>query len=413
MAHFNGTGGNDDFSGTSGDDVFNMTQGGNDTVHAGDGADRIHGGDGNDNFSGEAGDDTLAGGSGDDYLNGGDGANVLYGGSGDDVLIDAGAGSLLSGGRGDDVIEVTGDTGWTAMGGIGDDQVVDQGGRAAVLDGGRGADNLHLDRSAVSGDTTIVFRPGSGAVETLPDGTTFRNFEHLDLLTGAGNDSVVFNEPIWGHARWTLDNSWDAGGGFDAVTVLLSDNTAGINAFFGAVYYQIQQIIAGVWQNTLLVANVEAFNLTAGSGDDVLVGGPNADILIGNGGDDEITGGEGADTIVVGLGSDTVVYSGAADSMTGSIDTLEGFNAAADKIDLWFAVSAIDAPLSGDLANLENIADAAHLGVDAVLLFSATDGHVYLVMDADGTAGYQDGEDMLVRLDDAKHLSALSTGDFI
>jgi hypothetical protein len=50
--------------------------------------------------------------------------------------------------------------------------------------------------------------------------------------------------------------------------------------------------------------NFERFDLTMGSGDDMLVGGALNDRLVGGGGNDWFSGGLGADTMIGGAGSD-------------------------------------------------------------------------------------------------------------
>jgi hypothetical protein len=40
------------------------------------------------------------------------------------------------------------------------------------------------------------------------------------------------------------------------------------------------------------------------------------------------------------------------------------------------------------------------------------DGNVYLILDANGVAGYQKEEDLVVQLNDASHLADLDVSDF-
>jgi hypothetical protein len=57
---------------------------------------------------------------------------------------------------------------------------------------------------------------------------------------------------------------------------------------------------------------------------------------------------------------------------------------------------------------------AGHLTPDHAILFTATagtlSGDTFLVIDGNGTAGYQAGADLVIRLVDPLHLSAFSTG---
>ena len=59
-----------------------------------------------------------------------------------------------------------------------------------TIDGGTGDNYLNLQRPGSTAAVTLTFQPGSTAIETLPDGTTFTDIEHLYLITGSGNDSV-------------------------------------------------------------------------------------------------------------------------------------------------------------------------------------------------------------------------------
>jgi hypothetical protein len=78
-----------------------------------------------------------------------------------------------------------------------------------------------------------------------------------------------------------------------------------------------------------------------------------------------------------------------------------------------FAVNAIAAPVTGGtVSNLANEATASHLAAHDALLYTASNGIEYLVVDANGVAGYQAGADLLIRLDTPVHLDALSTGTF-
>lgn len=77
------------------------------------------------------------------------------------------------------------------------------------------------------------------------------------------------------------------------------------------------------------------------AGNDILVGGTGADSLTGGEGADTITGGAGNDTIILtelASAIDTVVFSGAFAAGNASADTVTGFTAGTDLIDIGFAV---------------------------------------------------------------------------
>jgi hypothetical protein len=86
-------------------------------------------------------------------------------------------------------------------------------------------------------------------------------------------------------------------------------------------------------------------------------------------------------------------------------------------------VTAVDVPVSGGTVNsgnfdarLESKVDAGAMGAGHAVLYTPDAGDFggvrFLVVDVNGTAGYQTGEDLVIRLDGATHLNALDAGDF-
>ncbi len=279
-----------------------------------------------------------------------------------------------------------------------------------------GADITRLDASALGASNTLTLDATRGAYadavivggagnDTFDFGTQLQRTQHID--GGAGNDTLVLDgnfaftfgtgvtnvetillEP--GGASYKLATTNDNIGGGKPVTIdgsqLGSDGNSGTLQFNGA-------------------AEV--------SGHFIILGGAGADRLVGGHASDTLNGGLGADILTGTGGGDTFAYASAADSNSTSIDRIEGFNASSDKLDLWFTVNAVVAPINGGTVSaLHTLADAAHLGSHDALLFTASDGTTYLVVDSNGTAGYQTGQDLLIRLDAATHLDALSTSTF-
>jgi len=131
-------------------------------------------------------------------------------------------------------------------------------------------------------------------------------------------------------------------------------------------------------------------------------GGDSNDVFIGGSGSDWIRGGGGADTLNGGGGSDTFVYGTPADSTSTGYDTLVGFAAGTDHIDLPGTVSGFAAPItSGSLSTASFDADLGAalggLGATRAAWFApdAGDlaGSIFLIVDANSVAGYQPGED--------------------
>jgi Ca2+-binding RTX toxin-like protein len=148
-----------------------------------------------------------------------------------------------------------------------------------------------------------------------------------------------------------------------------------------------------------------------GSFDDTLVGLKGNDKLYGGGGNDVLFGGPGADLLDGGTGITTILYNGTKGSLQSSFDTVLHLDLSADKIDLTSVITGIDAAQSAaTLADLPTAFDAEHLAANHAAI-ATVDGHSYLVIDANGTAGYQIDSDMLIAIDG--YSGTLTTGTFI
>lgn len=172
-------------------------------------------------------------------------------------------------------------------------------------------------------------------------------------------------------------------------------------------------------------------NARGGSGADTIVGNDAANRLFGNNGNDTLSGGAGNDKLIGGKGADQLdggtghdvfYYGGAINSTSTSFDTITHFNTANDQFHLWFSVAAVDAAVTTGRADSATFnADIRHaagsLGDHHAVLFTADSGSdagkTFLIVDANGVAGYQAGHDLLIELDSATNLGALSTSNFI
>jgi Ca2+-binding RTX toxin-like protein len=139
----------------------------------------------------------------------------------------------------------------------------------------------------------------------------------------------------------------------------------------------------------------------------VFLGSDADDMFIGGAGDDKIYGLGGADILAGGGGSDTFAYYDAAHSSGPGYDVLADFDPAADKIDLEVNVTGFDTAIqSGTLStgnfNADLGAALAGLGAGHAMLYTpdAGDlaGNLFLIVDANGIAGYQEGEDYVFAL---------------
>lgn len=161
-----------------------------------------------------------------------------------------------------------------------------------------------------------------------------------------------------------------------------------------------------------------------GRGDDQLTGTDLNNTLVGNKGADVLLGGLGADVVDGSRGADHFVYNAVAESTGAGFDSISGFDFdGSDLFDLSVAVGGVDAKVnSGTLSDASFDGDlaaavgAGQLGSGHAVLFKASAGDhagdTFLVIDANGAAGYQAGEDLVMLLDQFRHISAFDGADF-
>jgi hypothetical protein len=139
-------------------------------------------------------------------------------------------------------------------------------------------------------------------------------------------------------------------------------------------------------------------SFVGGAGDDIAFGGAGNDTLRGNGGADVLTGGAGADRFV---------YDGAGESTGANYDILADFNPAADRIDLRGTVSGFSTAVQGgslsDASFAHDLGAAlGGLGAGKAVVYAPNAGDlagtIFLIVDGNGVAGYQDGEDYVFAL---------------
>lgn len=235
--------------------------------------------------------DVLDGGEGNDLLRAYGSWNTLRGGSGNDTLTGFEASWVeFDGGSGDDVIEVS------AM----NSYQVDFG-------GGSGADRITTGalRSAAEwaqnrgGYSAVVLQQGIDGARLRFE----RQGEALVISLAGTTDSLTidaFFDATTGEVRLGLDSVLLAGNNRitrDAIVAALGRNS----------------LQAGTAAADLLVGLVGGGSVSAGDGDDELVGQAGDDALNGDAGNDRLSGGLGVDTLRGGAGNDTLLGGAGAD----------------------------------------------------------------------------------------------------
>ncbi len=255
---------------------------------------------------------------------------------------------------------------------------------------------------------------------------------------GDGNDFIGFFTPA---AVFNAHDSIDGGNGSDQVYITGDYSAAITFATTTIVNVETLTLSGGNFNFVTNDANVAAgqsltvdgslltssqtlaFNGSAETNGAFLIfGGAGADRLIGGASNDHFTGGGGADRMMGGAGQDTFIYNGVSDSTSTAYDHISDFNTAIDLIDLPASVTGIDAAItSGTLnsgtfdTNLAAAVGSGQLAAGHAVLFTVTagdlHGHEFLVVDANGIAGYQASQDYVIEIGGIS--GTLTTGDFI
>jgi len=298
-------------------------------------------------------------------------------------------------------------------------------------------------------DTANTIYDGSSGNDTVTGDATQADLFHLEQ---GGNDHAIggsADDGFYFGGAFTAADTVDGGGGTNNQIGLEGDYSGGLT--LGASTLANIQVIACLpgfsYNLTTVDANVAAgqsltiwaahlganntltfdgsaesngtFTVFGGAGDDTITGGAGADTLWGLGGADRLTGNGGADTFVY-----TAVSDSTGNASGTAYDTIVGFDATADRFHLPVAVNGIDPTIaSGALSaasfdtDLAAAVGASQLTAGHAVLFDPDSGtlggHTFLIVDANGVAGYQSGADFVFDITGASHLGGLATGDFI
>lgn len=431
-----GTAGDDDFDGTIGDDEFDMDQGGDDIVHglegndlfsygaAFDRHDRVVGGDGIDSLllSGEydvtfakstmRGVEQIAFDDGFDYQITLNDANVA---AGDTLIIN---GSMLTGASDltfnggaetDGRFVVTGGTfSDTITTGAGDD-VVSGGGGSDFIIMGAGADQI----DGGLGDDTIVFF-GDGTLDNHDRVEGGGIVASLDTVLLSGDYSAGLTIK---HATLTNIEKIVVLDGESYVLDIRHLNVENTGGF--TVDGNVLSSLDSLQVDATGLTDVQ-LNLIGGAGDDLFIGGEDYDSFRGLGGVDRMIGNGGPDTFY---------YFDVPDSTGKKYDTVVGFDARDDfffdTFDDFATIhtTGVDTRVNGGAlstasfnTDLSAAIGADELGVAHAVLFHPDAGSLagewFLVIEGDGTAGYQANADIVVHLESPKHLGEFDITNF-
>lgn len=210
------------------------------------------------------------------------------------------------------IIEGTSGSEWIFGTDAGDDTISGQAGDDYLIAGG-GSDSL------TGGDGNDTVDGGAGN-DLIVGGSGAGNDEYAG---GAGRDTVKYTSAL-------------AGIGVNLQTGVARSIAGGDAAGIGTDQLSgIENVIGGRFGD-VLTGNALANRLDGNWGADRLVGGAGNDTLYGGGGRDLIDGGKGRDLLIGGDAADTFRFNVPAGSA--NADTIRGFTAALDKIQLDDAV---------------------------------------------------------------------------
>jgi Ca2+-binding RTX toxin-like protein len=270
-----------------------------------------------------------------------------------------------------------------------------------------------------SGNDTVVGNNDGDSINAGAGNDTITGGSGNDtFIVGAGNDTLkggAGNDMFNLGANLIAADKIDGGSGTD--TVYLNGNYTGAHAmtFNATTMVHVEKIVLAAGHSYTLTtddATVAACKTLTIDGS-ALTG---SNVLTFNGsaetdGKFVIISGHGADNLTGGAGADTFTYWSATRSTGTHYDTITGFNFSNDIFDIpggAGTITGIDTKVtSGSLSTASFDTDLAaamsgHLGAHHAILFKPNagtfSGDTFLVVDLNGTAGYQCGHDLVIRM---------------
>jgi len=313
--------------------------------------------------------------------------------------------------------------------------------------------NGHVDKIVVSDSathevnfTTFQLNHDTAVLGELfnADGTTHANVELVDSAGHIQALSAVQFQALAGEGVNVIDSTNNKlilavaqyeGLGTVALTqadvVTLSDTGANIAAMSvselaALAANGVDKIVTTDHQLTLSLDQFNALSVSTDFATTVTINGTagNDSITVGNN-NYHLVGGAGADTMTVGTGHDAFVFNATSDSTGPTYDTIVNFDAMRDQFVLSTAVTGVNNAVTGGILNsgasfdtdLASDIGAGQLGANHAVLFTVGSGnlagHTFLIVDTNGVAGYQAGQDLVIDVTGGHHLGSLGTSDFI
>jgi len=263
-----------------------------------------------------------------------------------------------------------------------------------------GGISVDLNSSMFTNVTTVTGGSGNDTITAVSGNDTFNG--------GAGNDTFNLG------AYLTAADKIDGGTGTD--TLNLDGNYSAGVTFNSTTLKNVEKIVLAAGHSYKLTTN----DATIAAGQTLTINDSalsTSNTLTFNGAAETdghfiIISGKGADQLTGGALSDTFVYSSATQSTSTHYDTITGLNFSSDKFDIPGAAGTITGintkVASGALststfdANLTTAMSGGHLSAHHAVLFTPNSGtlsgQTFLIVDLNGVAGYQSGQDLVVRL---------------
>ena len=329
----------------------------------------------------------------------------------------------------------------------------------AVPGGGHSYDLVLNSATISSGHTLTVLGTTLGAGDSLTiDGSALTTGTLVvdtgagpnDLTGGGGMNTFVFDgnltatdEINGGSGRSSVHLNGDYSGGltFDATTMV---NVQMLQLAAGHSYDLVMNAATVAEGQTLTVQGSAlgasdnltfdgsavtdggSFTIRGGAGNDTLTGGSGNDLIYAGSGANILTGGGGVDQLYAGAGADTFAYDAVSelDQHDARHDQRLQHERRQDRFAQWacecdrcrhgrddgtFVESDFD-------ANLAQYIGASQLAAHGAVLYTPNAGglagQTFLIIDENGVAGYQSGQDLVIHLTSGMNLAGLNVSNF-